>query len=165
MIDRSHSNAAVPGTNAQATCGSSRRELLLAGGAGALGLTLTSAPSALARGSFRRRSDTQEVLNVASTVEVLTTVVTTTALQKLSLPQAAIDTIGAASREELEHYVLLTRQFGGHAAITVCGSRTRSSPTRPRCSRRSSSASRSASTSTSSRQPSGRRADPANSPG
>jgi len=49
---------------------------------------------------------------------VLTTVVTTTALQKLGsrLPQAAIDTIGAASRQELDHYDILTRQFGGRAA-------------------------------------------------
>ncbi|MGB0092464.1 MAG: hypothetical protein WBP81_08020 [Solirubrobacteraceae bacterium] len=53
---------------------------------------------------------------MAATVEVLTTIVTTTALQKLSLPQAAVDTVGAASREELEHYIVLTQQFGGHAA-------------------------------------------------
>ncbi|HTX12867.1 MAG TPA: hypothetical protein VME22_29895 [Solirubrobacteraceae bacterium] len=96
--------------------GTSRRQLLLAGGAGALGMALAGAPAASAR-MARGRASSQEVLNVASQVEVLTTVVTTTALQKLGsqLPQAAIDTIGAASREELDHYEVLTRQFGGRA--------------------------------------------------
>jgi hypothetical protein len=56
------------------------------------------------------------VVNVASTIEVLTTVITTTALQKLSLPAAAVETVGAASREELDHFNVLTRQFGGHPA-------------------------------------------------
>lgn len=96
--------------------GSSRRELLLAGGAGAVGVALASAPAAAARGPRHYSGATQQVLNVAATVEVLTTVVTTTALQKLSLPQAAVDTVGAASREELIHYHVLTEQFGGRAA-------------------------------------------------
>jgi hypothetical protein len=94
----------------------SRRELLMTGGAGALAATLAMAPAAAANPGRGRRSSSQEVLNVASTVEVLTTIVTTTALQKLSLPQAAVDTVGAASREELDHYVVLTRQFGGRPA-------------------------------------------------
>jgi len=94
----------------------SRRQLLLAGGAGALATALAAAPSASARTAQRRGSGPQELLNVAATIEVLTTVVTTTALQKLDLPQAAIDTVGAASREELDHYQVLTKQFGGRAA-------------------------------------------------
>lgn len=66
----------------------------------------------------RQHGSSQKVLNVASQVEVPTTIVTTTALQKLGsqLPRAAIDTVGAASREELAHYQVLTRDFGGHAA-------------------------------------------------
>jgi hypothetical protein len=96
--------------------GTSRRQLLAAGGAGALGLALEVTPAASARGLVRLGGETQKVLNVAATVEVLTTVVTTTALQKLTLPQAAVDTVGAASREELEHYNVLTSRFGGRAA-------------------------------------------------
>jgi hypothetical protein len=100
----------------------SRRELVVAGAGSALAAALIDAPgaAALAPGTAarprRRAKNTQEVLNVAATVEVLTTTVTTTALQKLRLPQAAIDTVGAASREELVHYDVLTRQFGGRAA-------------------------------------------------
>jgi len=94
----------------------SRRQVLLAGGAGALVAALASAPGADAALARRTRGGPQEVLNVASTVEVLTTIVTTTALQKLTLPQAAVDTVGAASREELDHYQVLTQQFGGRAA-------------------------------------------------
>jgi len=118
MIDRNPLDRPAARTSTPGARGSSRRQLLLAGGAGAIGVALSSAPSALARNGFRHRGGAQEVLNVASQVEVLTTVVTTTALQKLgsSLPQAAIDTIGAASREELGHYKVLTNQFGGHAA-------------------------------------------------
>jgi hypothetical protein len=95
----------------------SRRDLLLAGGAGAAAMALATAPGAAAR-LGRHRGSSHEVLNVASQIEVLTTIVTTTALQKLGgqLPTAAIDTIGAASREELDHYEILTRQFGGRAA-------------------------------------------------
>jgi hypothetical protein len=92
-----------------------RRELMLAGAGGAITGALAGAPSALAT-TGADRSSSQEVLNVAATIEVLTTVVTTTALQKLSLPQAAIDTVGAASREELDHYNVLTKQFAGQAA-------------------------------------------------
>jgi hypothetical protein len=112
----------VQSTTAQTTAtdvaprGRSRRELLLAGGAGALGAALLGAPGAVAYGGRGQRGQTQQALNVAATVEVLTTIATTTALQKLSLPQAAIDTVGAASREELDHYFVLTRQFGARAA-------------------------------------------------
>ena len=95
--------------------GASRRELLLAGGAGAIAVALSAVPgAAAATGPYG--GSTQEALNVAATVEVLTTVVTTTALAKLSLPQAAVDTVGAASREELDHYEVLTGRFGAHAA-------------------------------------------------
>jgi hypothetical protein len=94
----------------------SRRELLRAAGAGAAGLALVGASDAGAATFAGGGGATQEVLNVAATVEVLTTIVTTTALQKLTLPQAAVDTIGAASREELDHYLVLTKQFGGRAA-------------------------------------------------
>jgi len=96
--------------------GLSRREVLLAGGAGALGVALAAAPAASAQIGGHFNDATQEAINVAATVEVLTTIVTTTALQKVTLPQAAIDTVGAASREELDHYMVLTSQFGGHAA-------------------------------------------------
>ena len=119
MINANKSSGAAPDRTSERGRGASRRELLLAGGAGALGVALAGAPGAAARaGVGRQRGNSQEVLNVASQVEVLTTVVTTTALQKLAsqLPQAAIDTIGAASREELDHYEVLTRQFGGRAA-------------------------------------------------
>ncbi len=98
--------------------GRSRRELLKTGGAavgaGAVALAMTALPASAEAASYG--SGTQEALNVAATVEVLTTVVTTTALQKLSLPQAAIDTVGAASREELDHYEVLTQRFGARAA-------------------------------------------------
>jgi hypothetical protein len=99
-----------------ATRGFSRRQLLLAGGASALGTALGAAPLAAAQIGGHFSGATQETINVAATVEVLTTIVTTTALQKVTLPKAAIDTVGAASREELEHYLVLTSQFGGHAA-------------------------------------------------
>lgn len=91
--------------------------MLLAGGAGALAAALAGAPGASAH-LGRPRGSSRQALDIASQVEVLTTVVTTTALQKLGsqLPQAAIDTIGAASRQELDHYDILTRQFGGRAA-------------------------------------------------
>src|ERR1035441_5354957 len=88
--------------------GMSRRELLAAGGAGAVGVAIAAAPGASAAqigGHFT--GATQEAINVAATVEVLTTIVTTTALQKVTLPQAAIDTVGAASREELDHWQVL----------------------------------------------------------
>jgi hypothetical protein len=94
----------------------SRRALLLGAGAGAVGFALSDIPDALARQPSRGGDSAQEVVNVASTIEVLTTVITTTALQKLSLPAAAVETVGAASREELEHFTVLTRQFGGHPA-------------------------------------------------
>ena len=119
MTNANKSRGAAADPTSDRGRGASRRELLLAGGAGALGVALAGAPGAAARaGVGRQRGNSQEVLNVASQVEVLTTVVTTTALQKLAsqLPQAAIDTIGAASREELDHYEVLTRQFGGRAA-------------------------------------------------
>jgi hypothetical protein len=96
----------------------SRRELLLTGGAGALGAALASAPAALAAPTKQTGAASQQALNVAATVEVLTTVVTTTALGKLKLPAAAVDTVGAASREELLHFDVLTRQFGAHPATT-----------------------------------------------
>jgi hypothetical protein len=94
----------------------SRRGLLLGAGAGAAGLVLADADRAVARVAGRRSAGVQEVVNVASTIEVLTTVITTTALQKLSLPAPAVETVGAASREELDHFNVLTRQFGGHPA-------------------------------------------------
>ena len=98
---------------------STRRELLISSGAGAaaaaLAVSLTSGTAAAAAAPTPHAS-TQEVLNVAATVEVLTTIVTTTALQNVSLPQAAVDTVGAASREELDHYQVLTGHFGGRAA-------------------------------------------------
>jgi hypothetical protein len=94
----------------------SRRQLLAASSAGVLAAALAAVPGASARPGRRHGGRVQEVLNVAATVEVLTTIVTTTALQKLSLPQAAVDTVGAASREELDHYQVLTSQFGGRAA-------------------------------------------------
>ena len=94
----------------------SRRALLVGAGAGAAGLALSDAPGALAQLASRQGGGTQEVINVASTIEVLTTVITTTALEKLSLPAAAVETVGAASREELDHFDVLTRQFGGHPA-------------------------------------------------
>lgn len=114
MIDRIDSSSTGPNDDRKRL---SRREALLAGGASALGVALAAAPAASASSmATRTRGSTQEAINVAATVEVLTTIVTTTALQKLTLPQAAIDTVGAASREELDHYLVLTRQFGGHAA-------------------------------------------------
>lgn len=99
----------------------SRRQVLAAGGTGALGMALAAAPSAGARASKRpsrhhHHRAGREVLDVAAQIEVLTTTVTTVALQKLSLPQAAVDTVGAASREELEHFVVLTKVFGGKAS-------------------------------------------------
>jgi len=97
------------------SAGPSRRQLLAMGGTGVLAATLGTAGSASAD-SGAVKHDGQRVLNVAATVEVLTTVVTTTALQKLSLPQAAVDTVGAASREELDHYRVLTQRFGARAA-------------------------------------------------
>ena len=117
MITPNQSSKPATGDSGTRSHGASRRELLLAGGGGALAMALASAPGASARVG-RRRGGSQEVLNVASQIEVLTTIVTTTALQKLGsqLPQAAIDTVGAASREELIHYQVLTRQFGGRAA-------------------------------------------------
>jgi hypothetical protein len=81
----------------------SRRALLLGAGIGAAGLALSDATQALARVASRGRAGAQEVVNVASTIEELTTLVTTTALQKQSLPTAAVETVGAASREELDH--------------------------------------------------------------
>ena len=116
MPNRTQSNSPAAAETSAPVRGSSRRELLLAGGAGAAGLALAAAPGAAAFGGRSTRGGTQEALNVASTVEVLTTIVTTTALQKVTLPQAAIDTVGAASREELDHYLVLTSQFGGRAA-------------------------------------------------
>jgi hypothetical protein len=115
MIERIESNGAGIWHSAERSGRPSRRELLVAGGAGALGVGLVAAPNADARSGRRYSSATQEVLNVAATVEVLTTVVTTVALQKLTLPPAAVDTVGAASREELIHYNVLTGQFGGRA--------------------------------------------------
>lgn len=53
---------------------------------------------------------------MASTIEVLTTVITTTALEKLSLPASGAETVAAASREELDHFIVLTRHFGGRPA-------------------------------------------------
>jgi hypothetical protein len=97
--------------------GSSRRDVLLAGGAGALGALLGVTRSASATTvDAAARGMSQETINVAATVEVLTTIVTTTALQKLPLPSAAIDTVGAAAREELDHYRVLTREFGARPA-------------------------------------------------
>lgn len=97
--------------------GSSRRQLLAAGGAGALGLALANVPGASARGLLGRNDFViQEALNVAATVEVLTTVLTNIALQKVTLPQAGIDTVSAASREELDHFQVLTQQFGARPA-------------------------------------------------
>ena len=95
----------------------SRRGMLLGTGAGVVGLGLSVIPAALAQVAHTSSgTGAQEVVNVASTIEVLTTVVTTTALQKLSLPSAAVETVGAASREELDHFDVLTSQFGGHPA-------------------------------------------------
>ncbi len=116
MTDKIEAIGADPGCGERGSRGRSRRELLLAGSAGAVGVALATAPGAAARGGRHYAGRTQEVLNVAATVEVLTTVVTTTALQKLTLPQAAVDTVGAASREELDHYNVLTREFGGRAS-------------------------------------------------
>jgi hypothetical protein len=91
--------------------GWSRRGLLLGAGVGAAGLALSGAPGALAKASDGGSS--QHVINVASTIEVLTTVATTTALQKGVVPSVGIDTVSAASREELDHYNVLTKDFGG----------------------------------------------------
>ena len=96
--------------------GTSRRQLLAAGGAGAAALALARVPGASARGLGRLGSAVEETLNVAATVEVLTTVVTNLALQKVTLPQAAIDTVGAASREEFDHFQILTSEFGARPA-------------------------------------------------
>jgi len=114
MIDGIDSNL----TATDARRGASRREVLLAGGAGALGFALAAAPAAGAAVRGATRGESEEVVNVAATVEVLTTIVTTTALQKLSLPPAAVATVGAAAREELLHYEVLTERFGGHPATT-----------------------------------------------
>lgn len=97
MINLDGSDGAATAGGREPGPGASRREMLFAGGAGALAVALAGAPSASAYVG-RRRGSSQEVLNVASQVEVLTPVVTTTALQKLGsqLPQAAIDTGGAA---------------------------------------------------------------------
>ncbi len=116
MFERIGYGSASGGELEAATRGFSRRQLLLAGGVGAVGAALGVAPRAAAQISGPFSGTTQEAINVAATVEVLTTIVTTTALQKVTLPKAAIDTVGAASREELEHYLVLTGQFGGHAA-------------------------------------------------
>lgn len=94
--------------------GWSRRGLLLGAGVGAAGVALSTAPAAL--GETSHPDSSQEVINVASTIEVLTTVVTTTALQKGVVPSAGIDTVSAASREELVHYNVLTKEFGGKPA-------------------------------------------------
>jgi hypothetical protein len=96
--------------------GFSRRGLLLVAGAGAAGIALSAAPGAVARVASGGSNSAERVVNVASTIEVLTTVITTTALQKLTLPTAAIQTVGAASREELDHFNVLTHDFGGHPA-------------------------------------------------
>jgi hypothetical protein len=99
-----------------ADAGWSRRAMLFAAGVGAAGLALSDAPQALARAGRRGSASAQEAVNVASTIEVLTTVITTTALEKLSLPAAAVETVAAAAREELDHFVVLTREFGGRPA-------------------------------------------------
>jgi hypothetical protein len=106
------------GTVAETIAGSpcSRRTLLAAAAAGAAGFGLAAAPTARARAQGSPASSTEQVTNVAATIEVLTTVITTTALEKLSLPTAAAETVGAASREELDHFNVLTREFGGHPA-------------------------------------------------
>jgi hypothetical protein len=111
-------NGAEAVSRTTADSGLSRRAVLLGAGAGAgaAGFALSAAPGALARVAGGRGHSTQQVINVASTIEVLTTVVTTTALQKLTLPAAAVQTVGAASREELDHFKVLTRHFGGHPA-------------------------------------------------
>jgi hypothetical protein len=116
MIEQIDSGGGGGDSVAPPTRGRSRRELLLAGGAGAVGVALATAPQAFAQGGGRGSGDSQEAVNVAATVEVLTTIVTTTALQKLKLPQAAVDTVGAAAQEELDHYQVLTGQFGGQPA-------------------------------------------------
>lgn len=117
MVEGIESNRADAVGGHLARRGSSRRELLIAGGSGALGVALASAPAAAASGwRHRHRSHPQEVLNVAATIEVLTTIVTTTALQKGVVPGAGIDTVSAAAREELDHYNVLTGQFGARAA-------------------------------------------------
>ena len=119
MSHEAESHPAATALASRAPRTTSRRELLVAGGTGALAAALAAAPVAAAVSpplAGIARHSTQEVLNVAATVEVLTTIVTTTALQKLSLPQAAVDTVGAASREELDHYQVLTERFGGRAA-------------------------------------------------
>jgi len=93
----------------------SRRELLLAGGASVLAAALAAPTTAAAMGP-QDHSASQQTLNVAATVEVLTTIVTTIAPQKLTLPLPAIDTVGAAAREELAHHEVLTREFGARPA-------------------------------------------------
>jgi hypothetical protein len=96
--------------------GWSRRAVLFAAGVGAAGLALSDTAHALARAARPGSDSAQEVVNVASTIEVLATVITTTALEKLSLPAAAVETVAAAAREELDHFIVLTREFGGHPA-------------------------------------------------
>jgi len=93
--------------------GLSRRHLLIGAGAGVASLGLASVPVASAQPSD---GDIQQVINVASTIEVLTTVVTTTALARLSLPPAAVATVSAAAREELDHFQVLVGEFGGRPA-------------------------------------------------
>lgn len=101
MTDRIESHSAiVDGTNDRAR-GPSRRGPLLAGRAGAVRVALAGAPGAAARLGDRDDGGT----NV--TVEVLTTIVTTGAVQSLSLSQAAGDTVGATSREGVDHHIVL----------------------------------------------------------
>jgi hypothetical protein len=120
MVERSQANNPNDTDSGRSRRGTSRRELLIAGGSGALGVALASAPAASAYSPYgrrhRHRSGPQEVLNVAATIEVLTTIVTTTALQKGVVPSAGINTVSAAAREELDHYEVLTARFGGRAA-------------------------------------------------
>jgi hypothetical protein len=113
MLDRSpHPEVGTMQPSAPSRVVPGRHVVVAPAPLGTAGLSLGAATVRGHAGS-PQRSPVQQVVDVAATIEVLMTVVTTTALQKLSLPAAAVETVGAAAREELLHYEVLTQDFGG----------------------------------------------------
>jgi len=85
------------------------------GGMGLLGLPGTGQASRRAKASI---NDTQTILNVAATAEVLATIVNTVGAERVNLGDAVTRrNVRAAAREELLHYNLLVR-FGGKPLAT-----------------------------------------------
>lgn len=74
------------------------------GGMGLLGLPFASKAEAA--------NDTQTILNVAATAEVLATIVNTVGAEQVSLDPVTLRNVRAAAREELAHYRRLVN-FGG----------------------------------------------------